>query len=287
MPKINASTQLSNFRNQSTPTTPPAGEVTLYAKNNSIYRLNSLGVEVDLGLVGGTVDSYAEMIGTKFGSEPAGIEHLFGEAWDGDLTTYFEGSQDGAFTGIDLGAGNSAVMTKVSFFPRPSWNTRMNQGKFQGSNDGITYTNIYTIPDTPIAGQYTDVILSNTTEYRYYRYLSPDYGYGNVSELKFYTTIPGDLPTSGALETQIVEVNFGLQEDQMVVTPVVANWVTATSTIIVQPAFTTTLDHDPEDYALEGIQAQIVNINPSVGFDLITSSTTNTWGRYNLKILYN
>ena len=54
--------------------------------------------------------------------------------------------------------------------------------------DGVSYTNLYTIPATPANGQWTTVtIATDPKNYRYLRYLSPNSSYGNIAELEFYS----------------------------------------------------------------------------------------------------
>ena len=76
----------------------------------------------------------------------------------------------------------------VSFFPRPTCANRMQGGQFQGSTDGVNYTTLYTISSVPADGQWTSAPLpSDPKIYRYLRYLSPNGGWGNVSEIAFYS----------------------------------------------------------------------------------------------------
>ena len=98
------------------------------------------------------------------------------------------GSPSIGFAGIDLGSGNAKKITKVRFYPRAGQEARMAGGKFQGSNTSQTtgFTDLYTISGTP-ATAWTDVVISDITQYRYLRYISVDGGYGNVAEVEFYT----------------------------------------------------------------------------------------------------
>ena len=74
------------------------------------------------------------------------------------------------------------------FYPRSGCASRMQGGKFQGSTDGVTYTDLYTIGGIPADGQWTTVTLSaDPKTYRYLRYLSPAGSYGNIAELEFYS----------------------------------------------------------------------------------------------------
>ncbi len=77
---------------------------------------------------------------------------------------------------------------KVRFFPRAGSPDRMIGGTFQGSTDGVSYTNLYTITTTPTDGQWTEApVTADPKYYRYLRYLSPSGSYGNVAEVEFYT----------------------------------------------------------------------------------------------------
>ena len=79
----------------------------------------------------------------------------------------------------------SNAVTQVRYFPRAGFAARMVGGKFQGSLDGTTYTDLATITQTPASGQYTALPISTSTVWRYLRYLAPSGGYGNIAELEF------------------------------------------------------------------------------------------------------
>jgi hypothetical protein len=228
--------------------------------------------------------NYTLMTGTTFGStEFATGTNTYINAWDGNNTTFFDAIDPGS-TGINLGAGNAKVLTKLAFVTRATWAARMNGGQFQGSNDGTTYTTFYTIPATPADNVLVEVEISSGTAYQYFRYLSPAGGFCNVAELKFYYSEP--LPVGSSLNQEVVVANFGTDGDGLVTTTVAAPWVTATSIIIVQPAGTATSTHDPDDYGVEGISGYVSNIVPGVGFDLIATARDTTFGKYNFNIIY-
>jgi hypothetical protein len=96
---------------------------------------------------------------------------------------------------------------------------------------------------------------------------------------------PGSGSSSG-LNQEVVQIDFGANQDELVVTPVTASWVTATTKIFAQPAGTSTTDHDPDDYGLEGVSSYIANINIGTGFDLITTTKNTTHGKYNINLIY-
>lgn len=77
---------------------------------------------------------------------------------------------------------------QIRFFPRLNSADRMVGGKFQGSHDGATYTDLYTIRTLPAGGQWTMALLPvDLKTFRYLRYLSMDSTYGNVAEVEFYS----------------------------------------------------------------------------------------------------
>lgn len=119
-----------------------------------------------------------------------------GKAFDGDVNTYFDGPNGmttGVWAGMDLGAVKQIICIRIR--PRDGWASRMTGGVFQVANDSA-FTNprtIYTVPSNTITS-FTDYYLSDFTptgtQARYFRYLSPDNGYGNVAEITLYTPIP-------------------------------------------------------------------------------------------------
>ncbi|EGD48130.1 Glycosyl hydrolase family 98 putative carbohydrate binding module [Ruminiclostridium papyrosolvens DSM 2782] len=124
----------------------------------------------------------------SYGDDPVATSD---KATDGNINTFMDSAiANGAFTGIDLGAGNASSVSKITYYPRNGWASRMVGGKFQGSNTSQTsgFVDLYTIGTTPAADTWTTVEVSNPTAYRYLRYLSPDGGYCNVTEIGFYTS---------------------------------------------------------------------------------------------------
>ncbi len=127
--------------------------------------------------------------GTPFGTSPfwssnAGYEKVF----DGNTGTFFDyRNPNGGYAGIDLGAGNAKVITKIRFHPRAGHEWRMQGGKFQGSNTSPDsgYTDLYTIPAQTPTG-WSLVNITDPTPYRYLRYLAPNDAYGNIAEAEFY-----------------------------------------------------------------------------------------------------
>jgi hypothetical protein len=115
-------------------------------------------------------------------------------AFDDNFNTYFDAPDtSGDWVGLDL--GNAANVTSVSFSPRSNWASRMVGGVFQASNaadfsSGVV--NLYTISTAPAQNVFTTAAVSESGNYRYVRYLSPDGAYCNAAELQFFgvPTVP-------------------------------------------------------------------------------------------------
>lgn len=104
-----------------------------------------------------------------------------GNAFDKNLNSFVDANAaNGTYTGIDF--NRPVILDSIKFYPRSGFEWRMNGGKFQGSNDGITYTDIYTIPTAPTLA-WTAVAATGT--FQYLRYLSADGGFCNVAEIQF------------------------------------------------------------------------------------------------------
>jgi hypothetical protein len=150
-----------------------------------------------------------KLSGTVFGtSPPYSPDSEFDKAFDADTATFFDYSQpSGGYTGLDLGTSRRII--SLRYFPRASYASRMAGGKFQGSNTSATagYVDLHTVSDTPAAGTFTQVTITDTNSYRWVRYLSPVNGYGNVAEVEFY----GDVsqPTPGGLPSPWVSSDLG------------------------------------------------------------------------------
>ena len=110
------------------------------------------------------------------------------KAFDGNTSTFFDAPmEDGAWVGLDLGSPKTVL--NIRYYPRVGFPARMTGGKFQGSttadfSSGVV--DLYAIATQPDNLAWTCLSLSNTSSYRYIRYLSPDGGSANVAEVEFY-----------------------------------------------------------------------------------------------------
>lgn len=104
-------------------------------------------------------------------------------AFDGNTGTYTDSeAATGGYTGIDF--GSEQTLCAIKYYLREGYELRMVGGKFQGSNDNVNYTDVYTISSTPSSYDWTSVEVN--VSYRYMRYLSPANGYSNVAEIEFW-----------------------------------------------------------------------------------------------------
>ena len=102
-------------------------------------------------------------------------------AFDGNTGTYTDSqAATGGFTGIDF--GSAQMVNTIKYYPREGYAFRMVGGKFQGSNDNVNYTDVYTISSSP---SYEWNSVDVNVSYRYMRYLSPASSYCNVAEIEF------------------------------------------------------------------------------------------------------
>jgi len=100
---------------------------------------------------------------------PEAISH--GSAFDGDYETFFE-SEGACFTGLDLGEGNAAVISKVRWFPAHQRPELMVGGAFQLSTDGATWTTVHSVVDSTEGWNFA-LIENYTVPVRFARFFSP------------------------------------------------------------------------------------------------------------------
>lgn len=199
---VNLYTIASNANPSSTSLTPQT------ISNTNAYRYvryygpaNSYGdvAEVQFFGTAGTVTTGpTQLTGITIGTAGSyqNDGNTIAKATDGSLSTFFDGpSANGNWVGLNLGA-SGGVVTEIKYASRSGWASRMNGGVFQASNSATFASgivNLYTIASNanPSSTSLTTQNLTNTTAYRYYRYLSPNGSYGDVSEVQFFGTAGG------------------------------------------------------------------------------------------------
>ena len=138
------------------------------------------------------------VIGTVIGNETGWGDNAdagASAAFDGSPSTFFDplGVGDG-FCGID--AGESIILEKVAILSRDGWADRFNGAMIQGSNDGQTWTTLWT--SSAAAGSTTEYTIitdfENNTGFSQFRYYN-ETNHGDVAEVEFYGT-PGKVEAS-------------------------------------------------------------------------------------------
>lgn len=95
---------------------------------------------------------------------------------------YQSGSTDSTVTSALYTIGGTTYTSRL--FPRSGNASRLIGGKIQGSANNTNWTDLATVT-TATEGQW-QTLNTGTTNYRYWRFLSPDNGWGNVAEVEFY-----------------------------------------------------------------------------------------------------
>ncbi|MBR4102063.1 MAG: discoidin domain-containing protein [Oscillospiraceae bacterium] len=116
------------------------------------------------------------------------------KVFDGSTSTYFDGVGNG-WVQADLGALYD--ITAIGYAPRSGFEYRCVDAEIFGSEDGVTWTNMFTIKGAPFAGINYATKLNNNQNVRYIKYQvpngTPNNGVNkdstyccNLAELKFY-----------------------------------------------------------------------------------------------------
>lgn len=108
------------------------------------------------------------------------------KAFDGNVFTYFDAPIDIAWAGLSL--NTSMKVTGIRYAPRQGLTERMVGGKFQGSNSAdfsSGVVDLFTVTVKP-SFDWNCVSITNTTSFKYLRYISAAGGLANVGEIEFY-----------------------------------------------------------------------------------------------------
>lgn len=127
------------------------------------------------------------------------------KAVDGDLSTFFDGTQNG-WVRLDYGAPFKA--SEIRLAARDGYSERTKGGALQGSNDGISWTELYKLTSGIPGGAYTTIAaseLANDHAYRYYRYTNAD-NMANIAELELDGELSDDTPEGAPTVADIAEL---------------------------------------------------------------------------------
>ena len=131
------------------------------------------------------------------------------KAFDGDITTYFDGPEDISWTGLSL-TSNFRV-TGINFYPREAFAGRMVGGKFQGSNTADFSSGVIDLATIIAEPTYSwnCLTVSTSASFQFIRYISPASGVGNVAEIEFYgTTVTTNPPPTVSITSPTNNASF-------------------------------------------------------------------------------
>lgn len=94
----------------------------------------------------------------------------YAKVFDGNTATYFDGVSNG-WVQADL--GELYDITAFGYAPRSGYEYRMTDGRFMVSQDGQTWTDLYTVQGKPSSGMHYITSLPENTTIRYIRYEVP------------------------------------------------------------------------------------------------------------------
>ncbi len=126
------------------------------------------------------------------------------KAADGDLSTYFDGVANG-WVMYDYGEPYKISEVKLAARSGDGMAARTVGAKVQGSNDAVTWTDLYTIATAIPADQYTTIAASELADnkaYRYYRYTNPT-EMTNIAEFQLSGETSTDTPADDPVVTDI------------------------------------------------------------------------------------
>ncbi|WP_199615817.1 LamG-like jellyroll fold domain-containing protein [Paenibacillus alkalitolerans] len=161
---------------------PEVDEETLI---NEIYKAKELLVSVRTLLTKVQMDPSMARASEKFWqndniSEEQNAWFLFDENPD----TIAHTRSAVSWVDVDFGAGNEKVIDTFRYLPRRTHVSRVNGTVFKGSNDGVNWTDLYKIPNTP-SYQWYSAINPDPTPYRYIRIYDDHNGFVNFEEIEF------------------------------------------------------------------------------------------------------
>ncbi len=108
------------------------------------------------------------------------------KAFDGDINTFFDGVENG-WIQIDL--GERVLIGQIAFAPRSGYEGRLNGGLFYGSVDGIKWSPIYGITNSPQSmTKVTYDKFKTVAAFRYIKYMN-NTECANISEIELYSAV--------------------------------------------------------------------------------------------------
>jgi sialate O-acetylesterase len=127
----------------------------------------------------------AKLTGAIIGKGVAIAGDSYQNALDNNTTTFSDCTGDTLYAGYDFGTNKKNYITRIRYMPRLNYGSRMTSRSFESSQDGVTWTPIYTIVSPPVDSYFVTVPIGFSTPFRFVRYNGTG-GNLDVSEIEFY-----------------------------------------------------------------------------------------------------
>lgn len=186
----------------------------MFANLPNYWRVDEIaGINTNTGVVWAFSPApIVKLAGTVIGSPGSwnNSGNTIAKVFDGNISTFYDAmNATGDWAGVDLGNTNSTLV-QIKYCPRATFAARMVGGQFQGANvadfsSGVV--TLFTISAAPPDGVMTVQTITNTTRFRYLRYLGPPNGFCNVAEVEFWGT-SNTAPTLPAIANQTIGVGM-------------------------------------------------------------------------------
>ena len=184
---------------------------TIFANVTNYWRVDEIaGINTNIGVVWCFSPApIVKLTGAVIGSSGSwgGGGNTIAKAFDGNTNSYYDAvNGTGDWAGVDLGSATADVAVQIKYCPRATFASRMVGGQFQGasvSNFSSGVATLFTVSATPPDGTLTVQTLTNTTPFRYLRYLGPASGFCNVAEVEFWGT-SNTAPTLAAISSRTI-----------------------------------------------------------------------------------
>jgi len=148
---------------------------------------------------------------TVFSDQNASVSNA-SVSFDGLTSTFYSSPNTQCWIGLDAGVGLAASISRISFFPNLGWTnvaSKILYSTFQGSNDQNTWKNLAIIDQTVHTG-WNVFASSDTTPYRYIRFVHNSTSKCNLAEIQLYGIVYSTIAVNLTSQPADVIYNDGL-----------------------------------------------------------------------------
>ncbi len=109
-------------------------------------------------------------------------------AFDGSPNTVYYSSNAVCYIGVDFGVGSQGNIRTIRYMPNPSWAIvapKLDGGVFEGSNNNLNWTNIFSIDSTQVHSGWNEWKNSviDSVQFRYIRFRHNSTSYCSLADL--------------------------------------------------------------------------------------------------------